>query len=205
MRRALAVIAGGLLGAVVVHIVVVLAFPAVGGRDLWAALDGYGPPSQFASLPRAAPGEEAIAYLDPAMLHAVCRVDLAAGAHRITADTGATYWSLGVLDRRGRSLYGLNSGSAGGPAVDLLLISSVELEGLRQDPPAILDEVIVVELGADEVVVVLRAFVGDGTMEETVAGHLADAACLGPVELMPDIEPAPDGPVLPVERPEDAG
>lgn len=201
MKQALRVLAAGLLGAILVHIAVVLAFPAVGGRDLWSALEEFGPPSQFAVLPRSAPGEETIAYLDPAMFHSVCRVDLAAGAYRVTADIGASYWSLGVLDRRGRSLYGLNSGSAGGPALDLLLISSTQLESLRQDPPAILDEVIVVELDAGAVIVVLRSFVGDRPVGYDPP-WLDSAACPGPVELREMDEAIPPEPTLPVAPPE---
>lgn len=189
------ILAGGLLGGAIVHIVVVLAFPNYAGRDLWNALADYGPPSEFALIPTSMPGEEEIAYLDPTMIHMVCRVDLVAGPHRVTSQVAATYWSIGVLDRRGRSLYGVNSSTAGGAAIDLLLISSTDLEALRRSPPAILEESIIVDLSVSSAIVVLRAFVRDETMRATVIAEMRAAECAGPL----DIQPAPETP--PAETP----
>lgn len=198
------VLAGGVLGGVVVHILVVLAFPNLAGRNLWNALAEYGPPSAFAQVPAPAPGDEEIAYLDPTMLHAVCRIDLASGPHRVTSNISATYWSLGVLDRRGRGLYGVNGSTAGGASIDLLLISSADLEAVRREPPALLEELIIVEVPTGtRAIAVLRAFVRDTTMRAVVAEELGRAECVGPIDIT-DAPPAAEAEVLP-DTPADPG
>ncbi len=196
MRRLGAIIVAGLLGGVVVHILAVLAYPALGGRDLWSELEAYGPPSAFALVPQPTDGGESPSYLDPNMIHAICRTDLAESPHRVGLDLNVPFWSLGVFDRRGRSVYGLNSTTAGESGLDLLLIASRDLEALRTAPPDVVDEVVLVDLPADPVVVVLRAFVPDPTLAPTVAAEVRAAECasagdLEPAIVTPDPLPGP--------------
>ena len=111
MRRTALLVAAGVLGGVVVHIGTVLTFPSFGGRDLWKAVEPLGPEDVFAVIPRPAPGNESIAYLDPNMVHGICRFDLSVGPRRIVASLEG-FWSVGVFNERGQNLYSLTSGGA---------------------------------------------------------------------------------------------
>ncbi len=199
MRRGARILFAGLLGGVVVHVAGVLAFPAFGGRDLWNDVAGYGPEAVFNVVPAPVPGAQAIAYLDPEMAHAVCRVDLAAGPHRIVANLDAAFWSVGILDQGGRNLYSLNSEAAGNEALDLLLILPSDLTPLRRNPPAVLEQSVVVDLPINEAIIVIRAFVPDPTLRPAIEAQLAAANCSAPFDLTPEPEPAP--PSVPAEIP----
>lgn len=178
----------GLLGGVVVHIAAVLSLPSVGGRDLWLAMEVYGLERTFNLIPAPAPGAESIAYLDPHMAHAVCRIDLSDGPSRILAHLDADFWSLGVLDAQGRSLFSLNSGTPVSRELDVLLIKTPDLTALRRDPPRVLEDSVVIDLGVDMIVIVLRAFApGPGFVTE-MFGQFAEANCDAPFDLSPPDE-----------------
>lgn len=192
MKRIALIVATGLLGSVVIHIIAVLAFPAFGGRDLWVELDEFGPPATFASIPIPAPDAEGLAFLDPNMVHAVCRADLSDAPHRVVIDMDVPFWSIGVLDRRGRSLYGLNSGAVGDAGLDLLLIASRDLEALRRAPPAVLEEAVIVDLAAAPTIVVLRVFAPDPIAAADVARKIGDLQCAAPIDLSSDPGQTPE-------------
>ena len=189
--RFVMVVVIGLLGGVVVHIAAVLSFPSVGGRDLWQAMEVYGPERTFNLIPVPVPGAETIAHLDPHMVHAVCRIDLSDGPDRILASLDANFWSLGVLDAQGRSLFSLNSGTPVTRELDILLIKTTDLTALRRDPPRVLEDSVVIDLGVDMIVVVLRAFAPGPALATEMFGQLAEANCDAPFDLAPP--PGEDG------------
>ena len=189
MKRTAFLILAGLIGGVVIHIVAVLAFPAYGGRSLWNAVEAYGPERTFAVIPRPAPGEETIAYLDPNMAHAICRFDLSRGPNRIVAALSG-FWAVGIFDARGQNLFSLTSGGADREILDLLIARPQELTPLRRDPPPILEEAVVVDLAVDRAVMVIRAFVPDPTQWDQVAAMLATADCAAAFDLNPEPPPA---------------
>ena len=179
----------GLLGGVVIHIVAVLAFPSVGGRSLWDAVEPLGPEGVFTVIPRPSPGAESIAYLDPNMAHAICRFDLTTGPARIVASlTG--FWTVGVFDARGQNLYSLTSGATEREILDLLIARPQELTPLRRDPPLVMEEAVVVDLAVDQAIVVIRAFAPDPALWELAAASLMMADCATAFDLS---GPAPQG------------
>jgi uncharacterized membrane protein len=186
MRRAALILIAGLLGGAVIHVAGILAFPVFGGRDMWNDMERYGPEEVFNIIPQPVPGEESIAYLDPDMVHAVCRTRLSAGPHRVVASLNASFWSVGILDRRGHNLYSLNSETAGRDGLDLLLILPSDLTPLRRNPPPILEQSVVIDLAIDEAIVVIRAFAPDPSSRESIAADLAAADCNAPVDLSPE-------------------
>ncbi|MHA1559457.1 MAG: DUF1254 domain-containing protein [Alphaproteobacteria bacterium] len=182
MRRTALLIVAGLLGGVVIHIATVLAFPSFGGRDLWKAVDPLGPEGVFAIIPKPSPGSESIAYLDPNMAHGICRFDLSVGPRRIVASLEG-FWSVGIFNDRGQNLYSLTSGGADREILDLLIARPEALTPLRRDPPAILEEAVVVDLGIDRGIAVIRGFVPDPTMWDQISAQLAAADCAAAFDL----------------------
>ena len=172
MRRWAAIVIAGMLGGVILHILAVLAFPSLAGRNLWEAMEYLGPERMFHLVPASAPGVKPIAYLDPNMAHAVCRIDLTRGPSRIISQLDAVFWSVGVFNAHGLNLYSLNSRTSGRSDLDLLLIRSSELTPLGLNPPPILEQAVVADFTVNSVIVVLRAFVPDSTLVAEISDQL---------------------------------
>jgi uncharacterized membrane protein len=177
MTRTLLFAIGGLLLAGVIHISVVLLVPSYASQDAWAQMRQYGRDGEFHVLPLPEPGVEPLASLDPRMLHAVCRFGLASGPVRIVAQLPDGFWSVAVFDRRGRNVYSLNDRSAERSAIDLAIITPVQMAQLRQDPPASIETAIVLEVAMDEGFVLLRSFVADESLTAGATAALAAADC----------------------------
>lgn len=179
MKRTLLFALGGLLLGGMIHIAIVLLIPLYAVNDAWAHVEGLGRDGQFhlVSLPEA--GSEAIASLDPRMVHAVCRFDLADGPIRITAAMPDEFWSVAIFDRRGRNIYSLNDRAAERSRLDLAILTPVQMAQIRQDPPESLDTAIVLELPIQNGFALLRAFVPDNSYLPGVTNALKQADCAG--------------------------
>ncbi|MCW5716968.1 MAG: hypothetical protein KIS68_03950 [Bauldia sp.] len=189
MNRALRIVLAGLLGAVIVHLVVILLFPAIASNDVWRAMDGQGADGRFAVLPQPEAGVAERAYLDPMMVHAVCRFDgLGQAPVRVVAVLEGVFWSAAVFDRRGRNLFSVNDRTAAAP-LDLLIVGPADLSMLQRIAAAVLEESVVVDVAIDSGLVVLRAFAGDPTMLPELRTMLAAADCNAPIDLTPVPEP----------------
>jgi uncharacterized membrane protein len=177
VRRALPYIIGGLLLGGLIHVVIVLLIPLYGSNDAWAQMQRFGREGEFHTLPRSEPGAEPMPSLDPRMVHAVCRFDLGDGPIRIRAQFPDEFWSLAVFDRRGRNVYSLNDRAVEGAALDLIIMTPLQMAQIRQNPPASLDSAIVIELEMQAGFVLLRAFVPDDSMLPAATAALDSADC----------------------------
>lgn len=189
MSRVIRIGLAGLLGAVIVHLVVILLFPAIGSNDVWSAMEGYGADGQFVVLPQPEAGTPERAYLDPMMVHAVCRFDnLGDAPVRVVAPLSGAFWSAAVFDRRGRNLFSVNDRTAATP-LDFLLVGAADLAALQRDAAAVLEEAVVVDLAIESGLVVLRAFARDPSMMADLRAMLAAAQCNAPLDLTPVADP----------------
>lgn len=177
MKRTLLFALGGLLLGGVIHIAIVFMVPYYASKDAWAQMRRFGPDGQFHLLPLPEAGAEALASLDPRMLHAVCRFTLAGGPVRMLVGFPDEFWSVAVFDRRGRNVYSLNDRSAEGSRLDLAILTPVQMAQLRQDPPASLETAIVLELPIDAGFALVRVFVPDDSLLTTARQSLAAADC----------------------------
>jgi uncharacterized membrane protein len=179
MKRWLIFVAGGLLLAGVVHIVVILLVPRFATHDAWNEIGHLGEDAKFHLVPLAAPGAETIPDLDPHILHAVCRFSLGEGPVRIRASLPDDFWSVALFDQRGRNLYSLNDRSAERTQLDLAVLTPVQMAQMRQNPPASLETAIVIELPVTAGFVMLRVFVADESELPNATAALTAADCAG--------------------------
>lgn len=196
MRRWAFVIAAGLLGAVVVHIVIVLALPRLEGRNLWQAVEPTAPVDAFAIMPAPTPDRETVGFLDPRFAYAVCRLDLTEGPRRIVVDMDAYFWSVGLFDASGRGLYSISNPAPGRGELDLFVIREADLTDLRNEPPPILEEAVVIDVTSDLAVVAVRAFIADEHARSNVEGSLVAQLCAAPFSLTAP-PPSEPGAVVP--------
>lgn len=201
MTRAVKIILFGLLGAVVVHVLLVLLLPRVGGRDVWTVMSAYGPEYTFRLLPRPESGGVEFSFLDPHLVHAMCRFTLDGRPLRITAGVATDFWSAAVFDRNGSSLYSLNDRTAGREDIDLLLVGPAEVTALTELEGA-LEDTVIVDIPVETGLLVLRAFYRDPPMKPLVEAALRAANCNASIALpappppreMPPPSNAPPGP-----------
>jgi len=179
MRRTVFFVLGGLLLGGIIHIATVVMVPYFATDDASTLMRQFGRADVFHVLPPAEAGAEPLANLDPKMLYAVCRFSLNDGPVRITASLPEDFWSVAIFDRRGRNVFSVNDRSAERSALDLAVLTPVQMAQLRQDPPAALETAIVVELPLDSAFALIRVFVADASLLPGAKANLETADCSG--------------------------
>lgn len=176
IRLALHGLAGLILGGLV-HVVIVLGVPFFAPRDAWTQIGELGPHFQMNTLPAAAPGQETLPLLDPALAHAVCRFDLDGGAVRIRARLPDTYWSVALFDRSGTNVYNLNDRAAEGRPIDMVIAGVEQVAQLRETPTAASVNAILIEWPTREGFALVRVFVPSASLAPDVDAALKGATC----------------------------
>lgn len=128
---AIVVIAG------IVHIVSVLAMPAVAPQDALTRLAAVAPEGEgVVLLPAATPGREIMPYEDPSVALGFCRFDLSKGLYRIrTSIDGEHFIALSFHTRSGRVFYATTDRSALRGKIDVAIVTAAQLEALEATDP----------------------------------------------------------------------
>ncbi|WLR93647.1 DUF1254 domain-containing protein [Shinella zoogloeoides] len=176
MRSFLYAIAVGLVGAALLHIVIILSLPSFTGRDAYTRVQTLGEANRFFPLANAAVGLAPIND-DPAMKTAVCTFSVENGPIRLFAEGDVPFWSLAVYDSASNEVFSMNDRTSVSGALDTLVATPIQLIGIRKAVPAELEQSILVEMRGDEGYAVLRTFVPTESREEAATAFLADASC----------------------------
>lgn len=176
MTKILHAIVLGLLGAGIVHIVVLLLVPSYSQRDAWSTLSER---SNFYAVTRLDPpgAPPLVATMDPLFDAAACRFDLREGVLRVHGEGAVPYWSMSVYDRTGQNLFSLNDNSSSGRVLDFVVATPVQMIALRNELPADFERSVFVEAETAEGIVVVRAFAPDESWEPTVADFVSGIDC----------------------------
>ena len=163
--------------AVIVHILVVLTIPQNATHSAYSNAARFGPDHMFNLLPDVVSGAEPLPGLDPAMEHALCRYQLDDGPVLFTASIPVPFWSMGLFNTRGDTVYSLNNRTAGSETLSMLVLTTEQLSILRENPPENLDDLIVIETEDTEGFALLRAFVPHPSEAKQVGRALQAASC----------------------------
>ena len=176
MRSFLYAIAIGLVGAALLHIVIILSLPSFTGRDAYTRVQTFGEPNRF--FPLASTGDT-LAPLndDPAMKTAVCTFSVENGPIRLFAEGDVPFWSLVVYDEASNEVFSMNDRTSVSGALDTLIATPIQLIGIRKAVPAELEQSILVEMRGEEGYAVLRTFVPTESRQQAAVAFLADASC----------------------------
>lgn len=176
MTRLLYAIVVGLVGAGVVHAVVLLLLPHYSARDAWARLSGN---ADFYRFTRMSGEDEppVIRGIDPFFDAVACRFDLSEGVVHVEAPGHVTFWSVSVYDRRGQNIYSLNDRAQTLGDLDLVLVTPSQMIELRKDVPKEFEKSVFVEADVGQGIIAVRSFVPDATWKKAVAGYLDNAQC----------------------------
>ncbi|MDQ6436862.1 DUF1254 domain-containing protein [Mesorhizobium sp. LHD-90] len=165
----------GLVGAGIVHIIVLLLVPEFADRNAWTRLAAIAPLNR--TTPLEGDALDLIASPDPAFQVAACRFDLASGTLHVAAAGKVPFWSASVYDRGGRALFSLNDRSGTGEALDFVVLTPEQMIGIRHDLPEEFAKSVFVEIPADEGMLLVRAFAPDASWKPLVSRFIAGMRC----------------------------
>ncbi|RWO76176.1 MAG: DUF1254 domain-containing protein [Mesorhizobium sp.] len=177
MRRLLHAILLGLLGAGIVHIIVLLLAPEFSERNAWSRLAMASNLYRMTRLDAEAGGTPVVKSVDPLFYAAACRFDLSDGMIRVKAPGNVPFWSVSVYDRSGHNIYSFNDHSATGRVLDSIVLTPAQMIEIRKDLPEELQGAIFVEAPIDEGMFVIRSFVPDDSWKPTVSRFLEQSSC----------------------------
>ncbi len=166
----------GLLGAGIVHVVMLLILPSYSDRDAWSRLARVGEPGTVVRVD-GADGPLGADTVDPSMAAAACRFDLSDGPLRVTAVGAVPFWTASVYDRGGTNRYGITDRGSAGPTFDLIVLTPAQLIEMRKDMPAELAQAAFAEVEATQAMLVVRAFRPDESWTPTLDAFFAGMRC----------------------------
>lgn len=176
MRKVLFAALIGLVGAALLHIVIILALPQLTGRDAYTRVLGLLEMDSFFGL-TSTPGSTGLANTDPYLRTAVCNFSISDGPARFLASGSVPFWSLAVFDSNSNEVFSMNDQTAVNGRLDLVVATPIQLVELRKSPPATLAQSIMVEMKEQDGYAVLRAMAPVDSFEEQVRNFLAESTC----------------------------
>ncbi len=178
MRFPIYPVIAGLILAGIIHIIIVLLIPSLASKDAWSKLVTAGPQWQFTRLNHNNnDGSSLLTAIDPQFQTASCRFSLQDNPVFIRADGDLPFWSVAVFDRFGDNVYSFNDRTAIDQKLNLLILNSLQMSVLREDPPATVEQSIVVETQITEGFVLVRALQPDPTWATAVNKFFDKAVC----------------------------
>lgn len=175
IKRLIYALVLGLIGAGIVHIVVLLLVPLYSERNIWAQVQAKGDAYRFHILePTKDSGD---GFRDPLFQLAACRFDLASDPVHVTATGNVPFWSVSIHGRNGETLYSVNDRASTGDKLDLVIATPVQLVHLKKDLPEEVAQSILIEEDMNEGFVLIRAFSPDPSWQASVQRFLSDAEC----------------------------
>lgn len=178
MKKVLYALVTGILGAVLLHIVIILGVPHFTGQDAYTRVTEEGAPFVFHALGER-PDKTGLASLDPYLKVAVCHFDITRQPlSLVAAGDGVDFWSVAVYDEDGNEVYSMNDRTSVAGDLDMLVATPVQVAQLRKTPIAALAETILVEHRGTVGYVVLRALAAQASAEPEATAFLSGAECL---------------------------
>ena len=165
--------------AVIIHIGAVLAIPTLASDTAWQKLYARLEPGKAEILPPVKPGQQVLDQMDPSMIVAVCRYDLAEGPLQLTLPKVAGYWSLSFVTPDKTTIYSVNDRTAGQPEAGIYAVSAQEAKRFYAELPDGEALPLVVEASADQGVAVYRLLADTASLASVYRGLASEFACTG--------------------------
>lgn len=164
----------GLVGAALLHLVIVLALPRFSEHDAYARVLGVGPPERFHLLKKE---DGPLAPEDPFVSVAVCAYDLSAAPVYVTAAGRPAFWSFAAFDKGSNEIFSINDRSVDEAGLDAVIATPAQAAQLRRAEPDLTERSILVETAEVRGYLVLRALAPHASMEKERLDFLGSARC----------------------------
>ena len=176
MRSVLLATAIGLVGAALIHIVIIFALPMWTGKDAWTRVKALGAANRFYSLANE-PNVTGLSNDDPYVRTAVCHFDISENPLRVIASGNVPIWTLSAYDASANETYSMNDRSSIGTSVNVAFVTPAQMLQMRRFMPQSLERAVLVELSRPEGYVALRAVAPTPSQEPAARAFLSSALC----------------------------
>lgn len=176
MLKFLLAIVTGLVGAAVLHILLILILPFNSNVDAWSKVEDLGEPFEFFTL-KNEPNESGLYNEDIFIQSAVCHYILDEGPLQIIADETTEMWTLAAFDAGSNEIFSMSARSAINGEVNFILGTKGQLLNLRSEEPELIAETIAIEVADIEGYVALRSIVPSISSLAEAQGFLSNALC----------------------------
>lgn len=176
MRSLLLAILIGLVGAALIHIIIVLEMPRRTGTDAWSRVQSLGVEHRFFPLANV-PNDTGLYNEDPHIRTAVCRFDISERPVRILTSGDVPLWTVVAYDTASDETYSMNDRSSIGVNVDIVFVTPSQMLRLRRVMPQALERAVLVELSDPEGFVALRAIAPAPSQEPAARAFVTGASC----------------------------
>ena len=175
MLRIVFAILTGLLGAALLHLVIILSLPRFSDRDANTRVRALGDREHFHVLDATSPA--GLSNGDPYLRTAVCAFDIGEMPIRLTAGHKVPFWSLAVYDKASNEVFSMSDRTSVGGMADVLVASPIQLTGIRKALPPALSQSILVEMAEPQGYAVLRTMAPQASFDPAAQDFLTSAGC----------------------------
>ncbi len=176
MLKVLLAVITGLVGAALLHLVIILALPYFSEKDAYTRVLAEGERHLFHRLPDLR-DRAGLVQDDPFMEVSVCAYDISQGPVRIYANGPVPFWSVAIYDAASNEVFSINDRTAAAGILDVVLATPVQLTVLRKSLPQPIDQSILVETQQADGYVVLRTMVPQPSFAPAAGAFLSAAVC----------------------------
>ncbi|XUY27487.1 DUF1254 domain-containing protein [Agrobacterium sp. rho-8.1] len=166
----------GLVGAAVLHLIILLSTPHFSNRDAYTRAVAEGASNLFHLLDDSREKTE-LGSGDPFMRVAVCTFDITDKPMRLEAFGAVPFWSVAIFDSASNEIFSMNDRTSADGELDILVANQVQLAAIRKSQPAALSQSILVEAAQSKGYAVLRTMVPQQSFVEEATRFLSEAKC----------------------------
>ncbi|MDZ5698364.1 DUF1254 domain-containing protein [Chelativorans sp. M5D2P16] len=177
MLRILHAVLLGLVGAAIVHIVILVLVPRYSTEDVWTRLSAVARPFETVRLERAVLGADVPEPANPFIEAAVCPFDLGDGTLHVRGSGAVPFWSMSIYDRNGLNVFSISDRAMAGKDLDLVVLTPEQMLRMRRAVPAAFRDSVFIEVDSAEGLLLFRAFVPDETWRGVAETFLEGIRC----------------------------
>jgi uncharacterized membrane protein len=167
----------GLVGAALLHLVIVISLPQFSERDAYTRIIAEGESQRFYRLGEK-PDRAGLMKDDPMVEMTVCAFDISEAPVRLTAPNGGVpFWSLGVYDSASNEVFSINDRTSADGVVDVVVGTPAQLTVLRKSLPRGFAQTVLVETQQTEGYAALRSLTTRKSFGPLVSQFLDQATC----------------------------
>ncbi|HZG30660.1 Uncharacterized membrane protein [Ensifer adhaerens] len=178
MRSLFYAIGVGLLGALVLHITVILATPVYTGADIYARVLDLGADGEFRPLPESS-RDGGLAVSGPFLKEAVCAFSVDDGPVNLTAEGKVPFWSAAIYDSRSNEIFSMSDRTSVKGTLDIIAGTDAQITALKNSGANATENHILVTMPSNDAYIVLRAVMPEASMAASTQAFLDSASCEG--------------------------
>ncbi|WP_375449573.1 hypothetical protein [uncultured Devosia sp.] len=176
IRTLLWLFGGALLGGII-HIVVILALPALADDTLWRRISVLDARDKMVVLPQILPGTPNPLGLDPDLAYGLCQIDLTAGPAYLSGIMPDGFWSVALFDSQGTITYSTTNRDGIGQTLEMGIFNADQTRLLARQQLDIAEGLLVVESASNDVFILVRLAPPHQAMRQRFEADLARVAC----------------------------